>query len=82
MARRPMTEAQKRLNAEAQARWREQHIGDGKERLSLVLDASTKALLLRLVDHYGERSITALIERWTLEAASKITTKSRKTVRD
>jgi hypothetical protein len=62
-------------NKERQALYRERHIkrADGeKERLTLVLDAGTKAHLARIAAHYGYASVTDLIERWAVQTVSEI----------
>jgi hypothetical protein len=38
----------------------------------LVLDIGTKARLQRIADHYGYRSITAMLEQWSMQTASAI----------
>ena len=70
-----MAKKHKTPNAEAQARWREQHVkaveGE-KERLTLVLDAGTKSRLKHVAEYYKDGSITKLIERWAVQAASEM----------
>jgi hypothetical protein len=70
-----MVEKHRTPNAEAQARWRNQHVRgiDGeKERLTLVLDVGTKARLQRIAGHYGYKSITALVEGWAVQTDSEV----------
>jgi hypothetical protein len=67
-----MTDAEREANAARVADWRAQHLDHDKERLTLVLDVGTKARLQRIADHYGYRSITAMLESWAMQTASDI----------